>query len=54
MLGIKYLKYHVLQAEKVVAESLAGIANLISKTGWSPQTKFHEANKKYSLFYTSW
>ncbi|XP_030940374.1 probable alpha-mannosidase At5g13980 [Quercus lobata] len=30
------------EAENVVAESLAVIANLISKTGWSPQTKFHQ------------
>lgn len=30
------------EAENVVAESLAGIANLTSKTGWSPQTKFHQ------------
>ncbi|KAL4634653.1 hypothetical protein ACB092_04G216100 [Castanea dentata] len=30
------------EAESVVAESLAGIANLTSKTGWSPQTKFHQ------------
>ena len=54
MLWIKYPKYHVLQAENVVAESLAGIANLTSKTGWSPQTKFHQANNKNSLFHTSW
>ncbi|KAL4634651.1 hypothetical protein ACB092_04G215900 [Castanea dentata] len=30
------------EAENVVAESLAGIANLTSKTGWGFQTKFHQ------------
>ena len=54
MLCIKYPKYHVLQAEDVVAASLACVANLTSKTGWRPQTKFQQANNNNSLFHTSW
>ena len=54
MLCLKYPKYHVLQAEDVVAASLAVVANLTSKTGWSPQNKFQQANNNNSFFHTSW